>query len=150
MLVSEIAGSIGDLAGKTLERLADLKLADDGATSLIQRATSAWKTPFDELTCEQLRLLLGQDLGTPWVAPLACLIVTRRPNATVSFYPGDLAQAILRNFPAVFAADPEGAREVLAADFAWIERLRETDIEFGTTNAADAIELLNAARALTA
>jgi hypothetical protein len=149
-LVSEVAGSLGDLAGKTLERLTGMIFPDDETTSLVERATRAWKTPFDALTCEQLRLLLGQDMGTPWVAPLACLIVARLPNAMVTFYPGDLARTILREFPAVFAADPEGARAVLATDFRWVERLREIDAEFGTADAAEVDGLLCAARAMAA
>ena len=148
LLVSEVAGSLGDLTGKTLERLTGKMIPDDEITSLIERATRAWKTPLDALTCEQLRLLLSQDMGTPWVAPLACLIAARLPNAMVTFYPGDLVRTILRKFPAVFAADPDGARAVLATDFRWVEGLREIDAEFGTTNAAEVDGLLGVARTL--
>ena len=147
-LVSEIAGPVGDLVGQTLERLSGHQLPDEGGTSLTQRAARAWKTPIEAMTCEQLRLLLSQDLGTPWIAPLACLVVTSRPNATVTYYPGDLAQEILRAFPMVYASDPKGARAVLASDFRWIEKLRATDEEFGSHSAVQADELLKAARAL--
>jgi hypothetical protein len=150
LLVSEVVGSLGDLGGKTLERLTGEVFPDDETTSVIERATRAWKTPFDALTCEQLRLLLGQHMGTPWVAPLACMIVARLPNVMVTFYPGDLAGTILREFPTVFAADPDGARAVLATDFQWIERLREIDAEFGTADAAEVDGLLRAARGIAA
>lgn len=149
LLVSDVLGSLGPLFEKTMEWLAgEVVLPDGGATSLIERATQAWKTPFGAMTCEQLRLLLSQDMGTPWVAPIACLVATRRPNATVTFYPGDLTRTILRAFPAVFEADAEGARSVLAGDFGWIEQLRQTDAEFGATEAADIEELLKKATAL--
>jgi hypothetical protein len=150
LLVSEVAGSLGDLAGKTLQCLTGVTIPDGGPTPLIQRVARAWKTPFDALTCEQLELLLSQDLGTSWVAPLACVVVARLPNAMVTFYPGDLAGTILREFPTVFAADPDGARAVLASDFTWIERLRETDAQFDTTSAEEMERVLHAARLLAA
>ncbi len=148
LLVSDVLGSLGPLSNKTLELLAGEMFHDGGATSLIERATRAWKTPFGAMTCEQLRLLLSQDMGTPWVAPIACMVAARLPNATVTFCPGDLTRTILRKFPSVFEADPEGARTVLAADFAWIDGLRATDAEFGATEADDVEALLEKARAM--
>jgi hypothetical protein len=148
LLVSDVVGSLGDLASKTLERLTGTTLSSDEPTSLVRRATLAWKTPLGALTCEQVRLLISQDMGTAWIAPVGCMIVKRLPDAMVTFYPGDLAGTILRQFPAVFAADPDGARELLAADFNWIDRLRQTDEEFGTTSALEAEQQLEAARAM--
>jgi hypothetical protein len=147
-MVSEVIGGLGELSGRTLERLTGMRLSDDGATSLMLRAARAWKTPIEVLTCEQLRLLLSQDLGTAWIGPLACMVAARFPNATVSFYPGDLAHTILRKFPAVFEGDPEGARAVLDADFDWIGALEEADVVFDTKEAAEAHEMLKSAQAL--
>jgi hypothetical protein len=100
------------------------------------------------MTCEQLRLLLAQELGVAWIGPLACMIAARFPNATVTFYPGDLVHTILRTFPSVLEVDPKGALAVLDADFEWIESLGATDFEFNTTAAAEAYEILKSVKAL--
>jgi hypothetical protein len=48
------------------------------------------------LTVEDLRLLLGQQIGTEWLMPLALAHVTINPLAQGDFYPGDLLTGVLR------------------------------------------------------
>jgi hypothetical protein len=42
LMVSDVVGGVGDLAGRTLQRLTGMSLSgDDGATSLMQRASQS-------------------------------------------------------------------------------------------------------------
>lgn len=138
------------MRGKTLEELTGEQVDIAPLTSMIRRVAKAWRTPIEHLSCEQLRLLVGQDMGTPWLASLALEIATRWPNAEVTFYPGDLAHVMLRNFGSIFAADPASARTMLGGDFGWIARLRETDRDFGTSTADESERLLAEARCIAA
>ena len=144
-LIREFVSGLGDLGGRTLAELSGQPAEIDRTTGRTLRATTAWNTLLGAMTCEQLLTLVGQEMGLKRLSPLACWIASRHPNATVSFYPGDLTHAILRTFPIVFEADPAGARAVLAADRSWLRRLIEVDVEFHTTIASEVSQLLDEA-----
>src|SRR5471030_1933874 len=71
--IATLIGGVGDLRGLTLERVTGDKIdVDEAPTSMIRRVARAWATPFDELTCEQVRLLVGQDMGSRQKLTFAC------------------------------------------------------------------------------
>jgi hypothetical protein len=147
-MLSELGLPLGDLSDRTLAVLSGDALSVDAAeTNLIRRAAEAWNTPLRYLRCEQLRLLVGQQMGLPWLAPIACGIASRHPNATVTFYPGDLTLVVLRAFPAILVLDPLGAAAVARADRSWIDRMREVDAEIGASSAEEAAILADRALA---
>jgi contact-dependent growth inhibition (CDI) system CdiI-like immunity protein len=67
----------------------------DGST-LVTRCTQLRRKPLAELTVEDLRIMLGQEIGVPILLPLAIEILTADPLAEGDFYPGDLLVAVLR------------------------------------------------------
>ena len=135
------------LRGRTLEQLTGRRLLET-PTSMIARVAAAWGTPFEALTCEQLRLLVSQGVGLEWTGPMACDLAFAVPCAEVSFYPGDLARAVLSEFAAVFASSPTKARAFLFGDFSWISGLQRLDTTHGGTAAVEAQRLLAEARAI--
>jgi hypothetical protein len=145
--VASLIGGFGDLTGKSLQALTGRSLPDYpyDETTLVRRAKAAWTTPLEALSCEQLRLLVGQGFGLEWLGPIACQVVQLHPNMEVSFYAGDLANAILRVFPEVLAADPASARAFAALDHTWIEEMREWN-----DTSEEAVDLLARARNLAA
>jgi len=64
-------------------------------TGLVERVHKARKKPLNELTVEDLRTLIGQQVGLPHVMPLAIAIIERDPLAEGDFYPGDLLSSVV-------------------------------------------------------
>jgi hypothetical protein len=61
--------------------------------------------------------MIGQDVGLPWLLPLAVEILREKAPAQAAggFYDDDLLYAVVTRRPEVWAADPELARELKAA-----------------------------------
>jgi hypothetical protein len=75
--------------------------------------------PIGDLTVEDLRLLLGQGIGTQWLIPLALARLDDDPLAEGDFYPGDLLMIVLGTDATYWSSHPEqllalwGVRESL-------------------------------------
>lgn len=67
---------------------------DDLATGLIRDCHRLRTVPVGTLSVGDLRLLLGQRIGTDWLVPLALARLGDDPLAGES-YPGDLLNAVL-------------------------------------------------------
>lgn len=50
-----------------------------------------------------MRLLIGQDVGLPYLLPLALKVLRDNPMAEGDMYEGDLLSAVLTRNPAVWA-----------------------------------------------
>lgn len=103
------------------------------ATPIVERCETAWRTPFGELTCNQVHALLAQDMGTAWLAKPALDFTRRYPDAYVAAYSGDMLLLCLRKAEVMHAHAPLEFRALLAAApdhmeplFGWSrEQLRE-------------------------
>ena len=78
-----------------LERSAWPDPAPD-ATSLVRRCTELRRKPLAEFTVEDLRIMLGQEIGVPALLPLAVQVLLRDPMTEGDYYPGDLLSTVLR------------------------------------------------------
>ena len=100
----------------------DQELAEPAYRSgLTRRVAEAWVTPIGDLTCAQVRVLVGQRFGLTWLAEPIALFVTAFPRAHTNLYPGDLALAALRAFPSIRKIAPVAAQRLAAADFTWMD-----------------------------
>ncbi|MEO0343893.1 MAG: contact-dependent growth inhibition system immunity protein [Pseudomonadota bacterium] len=54
------------------------------------------KKPLSDFTVEDLRIMLGQDVGTKHILPIALEILEKEPLVEGDFFPGDLLCAVLR------------------------------------------------------
>lgn len=102
-------------------------------TFLMSRCRELMTKDLDQFTVEDLRILLGQQLGVPFLLPRAVRVLVDEPLVSGDFHPGDLLTAVLRlpagtwhRFPAerrqlasrlssVTPEDPQLARRI--ADF---------------------------------
>ncbi|MFI8183979.1 contact-dependent growth inhibition system immunity protein [Actinacidiphila glaucinigra] len=82
------------------------------ATRLITTAHTLRRRPIGELTVEDMRLLIGQDIGLPYLLPLAVEVLRENPMAEGHMYEGDLLSAVLTRTPSVWAGLPELDREL--------------------------------------
>ncbi|KAB1110193.1 hypothetical protein F6X54_18090 [Micromonospora aurantiaca] len=54
------------------------------------------RKPLAEFTVEDLRIMLGQEIGVPALLPLALQVLLRDPLAEGDYYPGDLLANVRR------------------------------------------------------
>ncbi|WP_327188286.1 contact-dependent growth inhibition system immunity protein [Streptomyces sp. NBC_01334] len=72
------------------------------ATRLVATAHGLRRRPIGELTVEDMRLLIGQDIGLRYLLPLALEVLRDNPMAEGDMYEGDLLSAVLTRNPAVW------------------------------------------------
>jgi hypothetical protein len=53
------------------------------------------RKPFNEFTTEDLRIMIGQGIGLPYLIPMALERLSENPLAGGDFYPGDLLKSVL-------------------------------------------------------
>ncbi|PKT67119.1 hypothetical protein CW362_42245 [Streptomyces populi] len=77
------------------------------ASRLISTAHDLRRRPIGELTVEDMRLLIGQDIGLAYLLPLALEVLRDNPMAEGHMYEGDLLSAVLTRSPGVWEEWPE-------------------------------------------
>lgn len=65
------------------------------ASYLVRTVHELRRKPLGQLSVEDLRILLGQDVGTEIILPGALAVLEREPLAEGDYYPGDLLAVIL-------------------------------------------------------
>ncbi|MDN5286304.1 MAG: hypothetical protein JWR38_2578 [Mucilaginibacter sp.] len=68
----------------------------EASTQLIKRCLELIKVPLNEYTIEDLRLMIGQDYGLPYLIPLAIEKLNDDLFAEGDLYEGDLLVNVLR------------------------------------------------------
>ncbi len=68
--------------------------------------------PLAEFTVEDLRIMIGQRIGLPFLVPLAVERLEEEPLAAGDFYPGDLLQAVLRAGETFWVDHPDSLQRV--------------------------------------
>ncbi len=105
----------GDLsvqqAGLSLEEIENDRWGDapPGATRLVAAVHALRRAPVRTLSAEDLRLLIGQQVGLQVLLPDALARLERNPLVEADLYPGDLLSAALR-LPTSFWATHEAQR----------------------------------------
>ncbi|WP_328876409.1 contact-dependent growth inhibition system immunity protein [Streptomyces sp. NBC_00287] len=82
------------------------------ATRLVATVHALRRRPIGELTVEDMRLLIGQDIGLPYLLPLALEVLRDNPMAEGDMYDGDLLSAVLTRNPAVWTETSGLGREL--------------------------------------
>lgn len=84
------------------------------ATYLVKAVHALRARPIGSLTVEELRRLIGQNVGVPFLLPLALEILrdTAPAQAEGGFYDDDLLSAVLAVDPATWTRSPQFAQEL--------------------------------------
>ncbi|MFE7040015.1 contact-dependent growth inhibition system immunity protein [Streptomyces atratus] len=82
------------------------------ATRLVATAHALRRKPIGELTVEDMRLLIRQNEGLPYLLPLALEVLQLDPMAEGHMYEGDLLAAVLTRSPEIWSKSPELGREL--------------------------------------
>lgn len=64
-------------------------------SSLVVTCHGLRKKPIDEFTGEDLRVMIAQGIGLPYLLPLAFSILNSDPLTDVGHYPGDLMNSLI-------------------------------------------------------
>ncbi|MBZ4187805.1 contact-dependent growth inhibition system immunity protein [Niabella beijingensis] len=64
-------------------------------TELVKRSFELRKIPVNNLDIDDLRLLIGQQIGLKYVVPLALNVLSNDILAGGNYYPGDLLKSVL-------------------------------------------------------
>jgi hypothetical protein len=100
------------------------------------------KKPLEQFSVEDLRIMIGQGIGLPFLVPLATDVLEANPMAEGDFYAGDLLNAVVSVKPIFWSNHPELHRRINSVLRA-IERLLSSLSEI---ERRDAESILNAAR----
>ncbi|RDS64280.1 hypothetical protein DWC19_15705 [Streptomyces sp. M7] len=83
-----------------------------GETRLMATVRELRRKPIGGLTVEDMRLLIGQDVGLAYLLPLAMEVLRDTPLAEGDMYEGDLLAAVLTRSAEVWRDFPDLRREV--------------------------------------
>lgn len=113
--VLSVTSSAADADSLTLQDIDGQRWGEpaDDASYLIRRGHELHSLPLRDLTVEDLRLLLGQRIGTAVLVPRALRVLADDPWAEGDFYPGDLLAAVLRLDDDYWSSHPD-QRDALA------------------------------------
>jgi CDI immunity proteins len=67
-----------------------------GASHLVRTSLQLRRKPLGELTPEDLRLLIGQQISASVLVPYALALLAKDPLTEGDFYPGDLLSAVMK------------------------------------------------------
>ncbi|MFJ5799171.1 contact-dependent growth inhibition system immunity protein [Streptomyces decoyicus] len=86
----------------------------EDSTSLVKSVHALRRRPVGDLTPEELARLIGQNVGLPWILPLAVEFLrdTAPHQAAGGWYDDDLLSAVLTRKADVWSTFPELAHEV--------------------------------------
>lgn len=80
---------------------------------VVQTSQRAVKKPLNQLSLEEIRLLLSQEIGVPYVLPIAVAALEQDILQEVYYYEGDLLNAVLR-LPEAFWRNAKEERNIVA------------------------------------
>lgn len=80
---------------------------DDYVSHLVGRCHALRTVPVGEMTPADLRILLGQDIGTEFLIPLALDVLERQPLIKAEFDIGDLLALVLRQEDSFWREHPD-------------------------------------------
>jgi hypothetical protein len=80
---------------------------NDFGSHVVQETQRLRKVPVDQLTVENLRLLIGQQIGLQFLVPVALDLLVVNPLAQGAFYRGDLLANLLKLPQAFWQAHPQ-------------------------------------------
>ncbi len=117
---------------KSIEQLEnDFWKDNDPPTRLVEKCSQLRKIPIQNLTIEQIRLLIGQNIGLPFLIPKTIYILKSNIFAEGDLYEGDLLKSVLdikEDFWESHLDLKSQLRKIVADKIDYIERKNENNI----------------------
>jgi hypothetical protein len=116
---------------KTLQQLEDRDWGEPTYDShLVIECHRLRRVPLREFTAENLRIMIGQQIGLPYLLPLALELLSGDPFTEGDYYRGDLLAVVLRVDAAFWREQPQlhrAAAEIAERAFSLLPTLEEID-----------------------
>jgi hypothetical protein len=119
---------------KSLQNLEKRKAADPAIwpSYLVKRSSELIKIPLNEFTTEDLRLMIGQEFGLPYLVPLAIEKLTEDLFAEGDYHPGDLLAVVLKIKAAFWQDNQQLYSAVAALTTSRRDEIKEAGISLGS------------------
>ncbi len=112
---------------KSLQELEGMDWGEPQFSShLVTTCHRLHRTPLQDFSVEDLRLMIGQQFGLPYLVPLALEHLRVNPFVSGDYGPGDLLSVVMHGEPAFWLAHPSLWYDTNAL----VEELRVTDEQF--------------------
>jgi hypothetical protein len=69
------------------------------SSALAKTCIALYEKPLKDFTVENLRVMIGQNIGLEYLIPLAVELLEKNPFVEGDFYPGDLLSAVMQVEP---------------------------------------------------
>jgi CDI immunity proteins len=117
------------LSNKTLEQLEkNIWQSSANESYLIQTCNALRKKPIGQFEIEDFRILIGQNIGLPFLIPIVIQILDKDFLAEGHFYPGDLLKSVLTSDPSFWKTNPKLWQKMVALYHSNLEILNQHDI----------------------
>jgi len=106
------------------------------------------RVPLHQFTPENLRIMIGQQIGLPYLIPLALELLRKDPFTAGDFYQGDLLAAVLRADSSFWVASPAlraEAGRIAQQALSLLPSLDETDRKTAQDSLTDAYDIFQKA-----
>jgi hypothetical protein len=91
---------VGLDTNKSLSQLlAPLTTGTTDSSALAITCLALYEKPLKDFTVENLRVMIGQNIGLEFLIPLAVEVLQKNPFAEGDYYPGDLLSAVMKVEP---------------------------------------------------
>jgi hypothetical protein len=80
---------------------------DTAETLMIKNCLQLRRVPINQLTADDLRLLIGQAMSLPILVPVCLAQLQEDPLLEATYYPGDLLESLLRIELPFWESSPE-------------------------------------------
>jgi CDI immunity proteins len=108
MMAKDCRMPVGCDRSKTLEQLEGIERTELGlATPLVKEIHRLYAVPLERFSTENLRIMIGQQRGLPYLVPMALDILEADPWAAGDFYAGDLLHSVVRVASEFWKSHPE-------------------------------------------
>jgi len=95
-------------SSKSLQELEGVDLGEPTFDShLVLDCHRLYRVPIAEFTPEDFRLMIGQQIGLPYLVPTALELLAQDPMISGDLYEGDLLETVLRADSRFWIAQPE-------------------------------------------
>jgi hypothetical protein len=116
--------------GSNLEQLEGEKWgAPEFDSHLVTTCHALRQKPISEFTVEDLRIMIGQNIGLPHLMPIAIDVLNKESLAEGDYFPGDLLANVVRADPEFFASNAAIANQLAAICERALSQLSEENHE---------------------
>ena len=113
---------------KTIEQLEKDKWGEPEFQShLVVTSHKLRKKKLKDFTVEDLRLMIGQNIGNQFLIPLAINHLRQDINSEGDFYPGDLLKSVLKSETSFWESNQNLKKEVVKILDTQIDKLIDAD-----------------------